>query len=67
MKDNNNIIGTLALSNLKGIGPAFVKKTITNSSFETSNFLDEIREITEANNKHFDDDTIFQSIDLFPK
>ncbi len=63
MKDNNNIIGILALSDLKGIGPAFVKKVVTNKSFETSNFFDKIKEITEANNKQFDDDTIFQAIE----
>lgn len=63
MKDNNNIIGILALSNLKGIGPAFVKKVVTNKSFETSNFFDKIKEITEANHKQFDDDTIFQAIE----
>ncbi len=63
MKDNNNIIGILALSDLKGIGPAFVKKVVANNCFETTNFFDKIKEITEANNKQFDDDTIFQAIE----
>lgn len=63
MKDNNNIIGIIALSKLDRIGPAFIKKVVTNLSFETSNFFDYIKEITEASNKHFDDDIIFQAIE----
>lgn len=63
MKDNNNTIGILAMSDLKGIGPAFIKKATTKKSFETSNLFFEIKEITEANNKQFDDDSIFQSIE----
>jgi DNA processing protein len=63
MKDENKLIGIIALSSLKGIGAAFIKKAITNKSFGTSNHLNEIKEITEANNKKFDDDTIFLSIE----
>lgn len=63
MNNNNNIIGILALSDLKGIGPAFVKKVTANVTFETTNIFEEIKGITVANNKQFDDDTIFQSIE----
>ena len=63
MKDNNNIIGIIALSKLDRIGPAFIKRVVTNKSFETSNYFDEIKTITEANNKQFDDDTIFDAIE----
>ena len=63
MKYNNKIIGTLALYSLYGIGPAFVKKATTTNSFNNSNLFDEIKDLTEINNKHFDDETIFQSIE----
>ena len=45
MKDNNKIIGIIALSALKGIGPAFVKKVVSNSTFENTNLIQEIKEI----------------------
>jgi DNA processing protein len=63
MKDNNKIIGIIALSELKGIGPAFVKKVISKNSFETNNTIQEIKEITTANNKQFHDDTIYEAIE----
>ena len=63
MKDNNKIIGIIALSALKGIGPAFVKKVVSNSTFENTNLIQEIKEITTANNKPFDDDTIYEAVE----
>lgn len=63
MKNINKIIGIIALSDLKGIGPSFVKKVVSDKSFETTNYLEEIKEITEANNKHFDEDTIYEAIE----
>ena len=63
MKDNNKIIGIIALSELKGIGPAFVKKVVSKNTFETSNTIQEIKEIITANNKQFDDDTIFEAVE----
>ncbi|MBK6902418.1 MAG: DNA-processing protein DprA [Saprospirales bacterium] len=63
MKDNNKTIGIIALSELKGIGPAFVKKVLTKNTFETANIIQEIKEITTANNKGFDDDAIYEAIE----
>ena len=63
MNDNNKTIGIIALSVLKGIGPAFVKKAVTANSFNSSNHFEELKEIAEANNKFFDNDTLFQSIE----
>ena len=63
MKDNKKIIGIIALSALKGIGPAFVKKVVSNSTFENGNLIQEIKDITTANNKAFDDDTIYEAVE----
>jgi DNA processing protein len=63
MRDNKKIIGIIALSELKGIGPAFVKKVVSNNSFEAANTIHEIKEITTANNKQFDDDTIYEAVE----
>lgn len=63
MKDNNKNIGIIALSELKGIGPAFIKKVVTKKSFLSSNYFQEIKELTEENNKQFDDDTIYEAVE----
>jgi DNA processing protein len=63
MRDNNKIIGIIALSELKGIGPAFVKKVVSKNSFEKTNTIQEIKEITTSNNKNFDDDTIYDAVE----
>lgn len=63
MKESNKTIGLIALSELKGIGPAFIKKVAANSAFENSNYVQKIKEIASANNKQFDDDTIFEAVE----
>lgn len=63
MKDNNKIIGIIALSELKGIGPAFVKKVVSKNTFETSNTIQEIKVLITANNKLFDDETIYEAVE----
>lgn len=63
MNDNNKTVGIIALSLLKGIGPAFVKKAINAYSFNSSNHFDELKEITQANNKLFENEILFQSIE----
>lgn len=63
MKDNNKNIGIIALSELKGIGPAFIKKVVTQKSFLSSTYFQEIKELTEENNKQFDDDTIYEAVE----
>lgn len=63
MNDNNKILGIIALSALKGIGPAFVKKVVANDTFQSTNLIQEIQNITSANNKSFDDDTIYDVVE----
>jgi DNA processing protein len=63
MRDNNKIIGIIALRELDKIGPAFVKKVVSKNTFETTNINQEIKEIIKANNKHFDDDTIYDAVE----
>lgn len=63
MIDNNKIIGIIALSELKGIGPAFIKKVLSKNTFENTNLIQGIKEITTANNKQFDDDTIYEAVE----
>ena len=50
MKDTNKIIGIIALSELKGIGPAFVKKVVSKNTFETTNTIQEIKEMLKIHN-----------------
>lgn len=63
MNDINKKTGIIALSQLKGIGPAFVKKVVSNETFNTNNTLHDIKEIITANKKHFDDNTINEAIE----
>ena len=63
MKDNNKILGIIALRELDKIGPAFVKKAVLKNTFETENIIEEIKRIIEANNKYFDDDTIYEAVE----
>ncbi len=63
MKNINKIIGTIALSELKGIGPAFVKKVVSKNTFEAANTIQIIKEVTAANNKQFDDDTVYEAVE----
>jgi len=63
MRNNNKITGIIALSELKGIGPAFVKKVVSQNSFETNDIIREIAEIVASNNKQLDDDTIYEAVE----
>lgn len=63
MKNINKITGIIALSELKGIGPAYVKKVVSNNTFNNTNTFQEIKEIITADNKLFDDDTIYEAIE----
>jgi DNA processing protein len=63
MKDINKIIGIIALSELKGIGPAFIKKVVSKNTFEKNNTIHEIKQIIADNKKQFDDDTIYEAIE----
>jgi DNA processing protein len=63
MKENHKILGIIALSSLKGVGPAFIKKVIAKNSFEKINIIDEIRNITSVNKKQFNDEEILTAIE----
>jgi DNA processing protein len=64
MNQNNKLLGILALSKLDGIGPVFVKNMVSNKSFETTNIVEEIKEITKANKKQFDDNVIYEKVEI---
>ena len=63
MKRRTNVIGTIALSELKGIGPAFLKKNVFNESFLSDDYLESIRRIIEFGNKQIDAETIYFEVD----
>jgi len=64
---DNRKIGILSLLELKGIGPAFIKKAVSQDNFKKSDLIDEIRELTKAYNKHFDDDLIYEAVERAKK
>lgn len=64
MKDNNKIIGIIALRQLRDIGAVFVKKAVSKNTFESTNIIHEIKEIITANKKYFDDDTIYEAVEI---
>lgn len=45
MLNKNRKIGLIALSNLKGIGPAFIKKYINENTFDSDSIVDSIKNI----------------------
>lgn len=63
MKDKNKIIGLISLLELDKIGPAFIKKAVSNSCFESTDIYKEIKNITSSNNKNFDDDAIYDAVE----
>ena len=63
MRENNKLLGILALTELNGIGPTFVKRAVTKNAFETSNVIEEIESIVRANKKKIDEDTIYNAVD----
>jgi DNA processing protein len=63
MKDKNEIIGLIALLELEKIGPAFIKKAVSNNCFESSDIAKDIKKITSSNKKTFDDVTIYDAVE----
>lgn len=63
MKSKNQIIGILALSGIKGIGPAFIKKAVTSDMFLSPNFVAEIKSILSTSKKEIDEEDIFNQIE----
>lgn len=63
MRNNNKITGVIAMSNLRGIGPAFIKKVVSENNFISSNYVEEIKNITKINNKFFDDEVIYEAVE----
>lgn len=62
MKNWNSAVGIIALSGLKGIGPAFCKKAVTANSFSSQSTLESIQRILSVNSKIFDDEIIQDAI-----
>ncbi|WP_158600285.1 DNA-processing protein DprA [Fibrisoma montanum] len=60
MKYNSKSVVVLALSQLKGIGPAFIKK-VTGLGVSSSNAYEELRRIITENSKLFEDEILFRA------
>lgn len=67
MKNLNKKLGIIALSSIKGIGPAFIKKSLQETSFQSSSILDDILILLKANNKNIDNETILTGINIATK
>ena len=63
MKTRNQIIGLLALSSIKGIGPAFIKKAVSTDMFSSHNIISEIKNILSSSKKDIDEDEIFNLVE----
>ena len=63
MKSNTQLIGLLAVSSLKGIGPAFIHRYINTSHFISGNLQEEIENILAVGKKKFDVDEVAYQID----
>ena len=63
MKNYNNSIGLIALSNIKGIGPAFIKKYKDNIQFENGNLQESICNVLDITNKDYNKDDIEYNIE----
>ena len=64
MKDVNKIKGLISLLQLDNIGPVFIKKVVSNTHFESSDLIKEIKEITSLNNKIFEDVAIMEAVEI---
>lgn len=62
MKNTNKSLGYIALSNLRGIGPAFIKKIAKIQLFEENDLFNEIKILTSENKKNFEDKEIYDVI-----
>lgn len=63
MENKNQLIGLLAISFFKGIGPAFINKYVNNAHFLSSNIQDEIEDILTAANKKFNSEEVYFNIE----
>lgn len=63
MKNYNKIKGIIALLELKGIGPAFIKKNISEKLFDSSDTIKEIQKILLLNKKEINAQEIFQAVE----
>lgn len=64
MKNTNQIVGILALSSIKGIGPAFIKKVVTNDMFLSSDIIPKIKNILSVSKKEIDEEEIFNQVEI---
>jgi len=63
MRNVNQIVGILALSSIKGIGPAFIKKAVTKDMFLSSDIVSEIKNILSISKKEIDEEKIFNQVE----
>ncbi|GAA4459953.1 hypothetical protein GCM10023093_01800 [Nemorincola caseinilytica] len=63
MRRKNQTIGLIALSRLKGIGPAFIKKIATADLFSNSEIATEIESILSLSKKDIDKEEIYNGIE----
>lgn len=63
MKEYNQIIGLIALSSIKGIGPAFIKKYIHANSFTSEDIIEELGDILRSAKKNMDTDELFFQVE----
>lgn len=61
--DASEALGFIALSELKGIGPAFIKKIAVPGLFKLNDIFGEIKKITSLHKKKFSDEEISSSVD----
>jgi DNA processing protein len=64
MKNHYSKVGVIALSLFKGIGPSFIKKTVTAESFLSDCIFDQIKEIFTVNKKNFEENLIQKNINI---
>ena len=64
MKDYYQNIGLLALSHIKGVGPAFVKKYVNNKYFRTDNLYDDIKAILDEGKMTVESEEVLHQIEL---
>ena len=63
MKNYNDSIGLIALSNLKGIGPAFIKKYSNQIEFKKGNFSESIFNVLDYAKKECNNEDVLNNIE----
>ncbi len=63
MKRTNQIIGLIALSGIKGIGPTFIKKVASADMFSNLSITSEIKNILASSKKETDEEEIYNEVE----